>query len=110
MSRGDEHGVSEELHHHAGYDPIRAAEREAPTLNTLWLKNGDSQTLLQKVGFAIFSLLFVACGLYLLGPCGLFWRDGDYFEVFLFAAPCAFFFLFGVLGLRNVLHFKHEPD
>jgi len=100
----------EELHGYAGYDVLEAARRQSPKVDFLWLKNGEAQNLLQKIGFAILSLFWFGGGLFLSSWCAGEWRDGDVFWFLVSGCIAAFFLIFGVMGLRNVLRFKHESN
>ncbi|MGC2621202.1 MAG: hypothetical protein WA414_19310 [Acidobacteriaceae bacterium] len=92
-------------HAYHGHDPVQAAERQTNTINRAWLKDGESLTLLQRSGFAILSLLSVACGIYVFKACVLEWMGGDWIFVLIFGAATLFFFYVGIGGLRNVLRF-----
>jgi hypothetical protein len=77
--------------------------------NRSWLKNGESMSLIQRIGYTIFSLLFFGAGLFLCQSAMIELRSGDEnSQVFaaLFALASLFFLVFGILGLRNVLRFK----
>jgi hypothetical protein len=102
---GDNRAIDEQ-HEHPTYDPIVSATRESPKVDFLWLKNGESQTLLQKVGFTILSLFWFAGGLFTATWCVAEWRDGDLFWCLFSGCIAGFFLMFGALGLRNVLRFK----
>jgi hypothetical protein len=77
--------------------------------NRSWLKNGESMSLIQRIGYTIFSLLFFGAGLFLCQSAMIELRSGDEnSQVFaaLFALASLFFLVFGILRLRNVLRFK----
>jgi len=99
--------ASRKLRSHQGYDPLQAARNESPSFNKSWLKNGESLNRIQRVGFALFSIAALMCGLYL---CSITWevlRAGDI--MFLpFALASLFFLIPGVLGLKNVLRLKNN--
>lgn len=92
---------------HRGYDPIRALWTQSGAFHTAWFKNGESLSTFQRAGYTLFSLLFVAIGLYLSRFAVMFAREGD-FMVLIFAGCSLGFFVFGLLGLRNVLRFKRN--
>jgi hypothetical protein len=106
----DHDGTTESLHgQRSGHDPLQAAAGQSDVFNRSWLKNGESMTLIQRVGYTIFSLFFFGAGLYLCGPTMIELRDGDPGSLFfavLFGLASLFFLLFGILGLRNVLRFR----
>ena len=87
------------------YDPIARSRREAPTFNYSWLKHGETMTLAQRIGFAIFSLVFVAGGLTSLSLALLDLRNADFVGALGWSLPTLFFLVPGILGLRNVLRF-----
>jgi hypothetical protein len=89
-----------------GYDPLQASVRQAQTVNFAWLKNGESLSLLQRTGFTILSLLFVAFGLFGLKICADCYRDGDWIFFLIFLLATLFCMLVGFGGLRNVLRFR----
>jgi hypothetical protein len=89
------------------YDPIQAAWANSSAVSASWLKNGASLTLIQRVGYALMSLMYLGAGIYLCVD------SFESFQVrgagFVFAAPGSLFFLgVGLLGLRNVLRFKRD--
>ena len=90
-----------------GSDPVQTAWTQSKVFNTAWLKNGESLSPLQRLGFAIISLFFVASGLYLARFAVMFAREWD-FMVVIFGPVCLGFLFFGVLGLRNVLRFDRR--
>lgn len=97
----------EEATRYRGNDPLQASWSQSRTVNTAWLKNGESLSILQRIGFTLFSLLFVAIGLYLIRWSVVFLTGGDF--MLLIFVPASFGFLFfGVLGLRNVLRFRKD--
>jgi hypothetical protein len=87
-----------------GLDPLRKAERESRSVDFLWLKQGESQTILQKVGFTIISLLFIGPGLMFLGLSVQEYRNGIW-SFWLTGAIATVPLGMGLLGLRNVLRF-----
>lgn len=94
-----------------GHDPLQAAESQSSSFNTLWLKNGESMTLIQRIGYTIFSLLFFGSGLYLCQPTMIELRGEDAMSLcfaLIFALASLFFLVVGVLGLRNVLRFDRR--
>jgi hypothetical protein len=99
-----------DLHGQTGLDPLQAVRDQAPTFNQAWLKNGWSLTLLQRIGFTVFSLSSTGIGLGLLDPAVLCLREGNMVFFLLFAVGSLFFGFFGVLGLINVLRFKHSES
>jgi hypothetical protein len=90
-----------------GPDPIQALWTQSSSFHMAWLKNGESLSTLQRSGYTIFSLLFLAIGLYLSRPAVMFAREMD-FMVVIFAPASLGFLTFGVLGLRNALRFKRD--
>jgi hypothetical protein len=93
---------------HPGNDPIEKTTRETPSFNRAWLRNGESQTVPQRAGFAVFSLLFVAFGLYLAAPALMSARNLDFMTLIFLPASLGFLVV-GILGLRNVLRFPKVP-
>lgn len=87
------------------YDPLQRAATETHSFNTSWLKNGESLTVFQRIGFTVFSLAFFGMGIGLVQFFLLEIRDSDLIFTLIFGASSLFFILFGVLGLRNVLRF-----
>jgi hypothetical protein len=92
------------------YDPVQRADGETHSFNTAWLKNGESLTLFQRIGFTIFSLAFFGIGIGLVKFLLLEIRDSDLIFTLIFGASSVFFILFGGLGLRNVLRFGDAED
>ncbi len=89
------------------YDPIQALWSQSRTFHTAWLRNGESLNTLQRTGYTVFSLLFVAMGLYLSRFAVMFLRQGD-FMIVIFGPVSLGFLVFGVLGLRNILRFGQD--
>jgi hypothetical protein len=89
------------------YDPLQRAATETHSFNKVWLKNGESLTLFQRIGFTIFSLAFFGIGLGLAKFSLLQFRDSDLTFTLIFGASSLFFLLFGGLGLRNILQFEN---
>lgn len=110
MTRHPDHdGPAEDLQGRPGHDPLQAAAGQTDLFNRSWMKNGESMTLLQRVGYTIFSLLFFDIGLSLCQPTMIDLRGGDAMSLcfaLMFALASLFFLVFGVLGLRNVLRFR----
>lgn len=98
------------VHGYRGRDPLRKSEKEARTVDWVWLRDGESQTLLQKVGFTIISLLFFGFGLFTLAAAKAFWDSGGWFFCFFLGAIAAFTLFFAILGLRNVLRFPKSEQ
>jgi hypothetical protein len=86
-------------------DPVQAVRTQSRSFNAAWLKNGESLSILQRTGFAIFSLLFTSVGLYLVRFAIMFAKQRD-FMTLIFGGCSAGFLVFGILGLKNVLRFK----
>ena len=51
----DRHVREELLHDDQGYDPLQTAHSQSGTFNQSWLKNGESLTLLQRIGYTVLS-------------------------------------------------------
>jgi len=102
--------IRNDLHGQTGLNPLQTVRDQAPTFNQVWLKNGWSLTLLQRIGFTVFSLSSIGIGLALLDPAVLCLREGDIVFFLLFAVGGLFFGFFGVLGLINVLRFKRNES
>jgi hypothetical protein len=96
-----------EVSHGTSHAPLRSAKSQAPGFNRAWLKNGESMPALQRIGFAVISLLFLLYGLYLLQDAVHFFREGS-LECLFFGIPSLGLLYFGALGLRNVLRFHHR--
>ena len=107
--------MNDHRHHHDAFaerpdhDPLEKAKREAPSFNRAWLKDGEKLTTLQRAGFTIFSLLWLAFGLYLARPAVILARNHDFMTVIL-VPVCLGFLTFGIPGLRNVLRFPKDPQ
>jgi hypothetical protein len=92
------------------YDPIRKSWREADSYNLTWLKNGEKMTWMQRIGFAIMSLIIFSSGL-LVGKLAInSLLNGEFLSLGTIAVAGGivvglFFLILGVLGLRNVLRF-----
>jgi hypothetical protein len=91
----------------AHHDPLQSIREEAPSFNRSWLKNGESMPLVQRVGFALISLMSVLVGVWLVSGAIESFREGEGFFIF-FALSSVVFMLFGALGLRNVLRFVRK--
>ena len=87
------------------YDPIARSRREAPTFTYAWMKHGEAMTLTQRIGFTIFSLVFVAGGLTFLSLAILAVKNSEFVGAVGWSLPTLFFLVPGILGLRNVLRF-----
>lgn len=91
------------------YDPLQAAWSQTGKFNAAWLKDGEHLTVLQRSGYTVMSLLFVAFGIYLLRTFVLMFRSGDWAFTLIFGGATFFFMRVGVMGLRNVLRFPTGP-
>ena len=93
---------------HRKYDPLRGSSEQAGAFDRAWLKNGESLTPIQRVGFIICSLMFILIGFFLGIGC---WEDfqSKNGTAILWAIGSLFFLGIGSLGLRNALvrHEKH---
>ena len=91
-----------------GYDPVQASWSQSGIFNRAWLKNGERLTPLQRSGYAVLSLLFVAFGLYFLRFCVNCLEDGDWIFMLIFGGITLLFLLPGIKGLQNVLRFPQR--
>jgi hypothetical protein len=73
-----------------GSDPIQAVRTQSSSFNTLWLRNGESLSILQRTGFAIISLLFTAVALFLVCFAVMFARQRDFMTLISEGAALAF--------------------
>ena len=92
------------------YDPIRKSVRENRNFWSAWMKNGESMTWTQRIGFAITSLCSFSCGLFVATLAIESLRNGDLLSLDSAGAAIGvvaglFIFILGILGLRNVLRF-----
>jgi hypothetical protein len=92
------------------HDPLLRSQREAPSFNAAWLKNGEKMSMIQRIGFLIVSLSTFGCGLWVAFVAIGFLRrmdvvslDGIFIAVGILVG--LFFLTVGILGLRNVLRF-----
>jgi hypothetical protein len=75
------------------YDPLIRSQREAPTFNNAWLKHGETLTLMQRIGFTIFSLVFFLGGITFLALVLVDIRDGEVVGAVGWSLPrCSFSF------------------
>lgn len=94
------------------YDPIQAARSQGPGFNVAWLKNGESLTLAQRIGFTVVSLANIAGGLFVAREVVVSSVSASSLGLTdLFFLTCgtvvSIFFLFvGFLGVGNVLRFR----
>jgi hypothetical protein len=91
------------------YNPLNSAHKETPNFNRLWLRNGENLKPIQRIGFMVFSLAFLAAGFCFWQASWEFFTDhssGWLFWALGFGFASAFFFCVGVAGLRNSLRFK----
>jgi hypothetical protein len=91
------------------YDPLQPAWSQTGKFNAAWLKNGEHLTVLERSGYTVMSLLFVAFGLYFLRFFVLMFRGGDWVFTSIFGGATFFFMMIGIMGLRNVLRFPARP-
>jgi len=91
------------------YDHLQAARTQATAFNAGWLRNGESLSVFRRIGFTIFSVLFVGLGLYLGHFALQSVRDGD-FMIVIFGPASLGFLIIGLLGLRNVLRFRRNES
>jgi hypothetical protein len=92
------------------YDPIQTARSQAPSFNSAWLKNGESLTMVQRIGFTVISLANIAGGLFVLRIVLFMLKSGPRTATDLIflaggALVSVFFLILGCLGCRNVLRF-----
>ena len=82
--------------------PIRKSSREANSFNFAWMKNGEKLTWLQRIGFAVFSLIFFASGVLF----GIFAvssvRDENVLGAIGWTIPALILIVPGIMGLKNV--------
>ncbi|MDW5265016.1 MULTISPECIES: hypothetical protein [Acidobacteriaceae] len=90
------------------YDPLRKVSIDSPTLAKSWLANGQFLTPVQRLGYAIFSFAYIGAGLFTLGASIEDFKEKDVFFSLGFGVATAFFFYFGLRGLRNVLRFRRK--
>ncbi len=87
------------------YDPLRKSRLEASSFNLAWLKDGQRMTWTQRLGFSVFSFVFLSAG-FLFGTyavSGLL--QGEPLGAAGWLVPTIIFVVPGALGLRNVLRF-----
>ena len=90
-----------------GCDPIVASWKQSPAISKLWLKNGESQTTVQRIGFSIISLFLIGFGIDLaFGALDAF-KGGDHGWVVI-ASICLVFLYLGLRGLRNVFRLPRK--
>jgi len=111
---GKRHQVERDENHHSTdasrtYDPIQAGWSQTGKFNLAWLKGGERLTVLQRSGYVVMSLLFVAFGLYFLRFFVLMFRSGDLVFTLIFGGATLLFLMVGIMGLRNVLRFPARP-
>lgn len=92
-----------------GHDPIEGAWRGRRPLYELWLKNGETQTPFQKVGFTILSLMSIGMGVCMYAD---FWTDLLTRNLNLFwTLMSSLLVIPGLIGLRNVFRSQRkEPE
>jgi hypothetical protein len=94
------------------YDPLQTARSQARGFNTAWLKNGESLTMAQRIGFTVVSLANIAGGLFVAREVIISSASAsslglpDLFFLVCGAVVSLFFLFVGFLGVRNVLRFK----
>jgi Domain of unknown function (DUF5615) len=93
----------------SGLDPLQAVRDQAPSFNNAWLKGGEKMPPVQRIGFAIFSLVFCICGVWLAQGAVSSYKDEDRTFLFFAIAGVAFLFL-GIAGFRNVLRFRPKQS
>jgi hypothetical protein len=86
-------------------DPIRRSRQGADRFNVAWLKNGEKLSWLQRIGFAVVSLVFFSGGLFFGTLAVTDLHDGEFIGTIGWIVPTLIFLIPGVLGLRNVLRF-----
>jgi hypothetical protein len=86
------------------HDPLLKSQREAPSFNATWLKNGEKMSMTQRIGFLIVSLSTVGSGLWVVFVAiGFLHRmdvlspDGIFIAVGILVG--LFFLTIGILGL-----------
>ena len=84
------------------YDPLQEVSIDSPTLAKSWLTNGQFLTPVQRVGYVLFSIGYIGAGLFTLGASIEDFKEKDVFFSLGFGVATAFFFYFGLRGLRNV--------
>jgi hypothetical protein len=91
-------------------DHLQRSRGEARGFNIAWLKRGEELSWVQRVGFAILSLAYLAVGALLVGMAVASLVHEDEF-LYVALESCGVvlgtlvFLVPGVLGLRNVLRF-----
>jgi hypothetical protein len=79
---------------------------QAGTFNRYWLKDGQSLNGVQRVGYGLFSLMFIAFGTLCGTGLWLSWQDGDVVWCLLWAIGTVPLLFFGGLGLINIFRFR----
>lgn len=97
-----------EIDAYRGYDPVQAGWSQSGKFNRACLMDGERLTSLQRSGYTVLSLLFVAFGLYLYRDFVLLFRSGDWIFVLIFGGATFFFLFVGTRGLRNVVRFPRR--
>jgi hypothetical protein len=102
-----EHDALKESLPYQGYDPIAASWKQAPAFNDLWIKNGESQTIVQRIGFSILSLFILGGGVGIGFGAFRTFQEEDHGWVVV-ALVCIVFIYLGIRGLRNALRFPRK--
>jgi len=69
------------------------------------LKHGENLTLMQRIGFTVFSLVLFSFGVLFLGLAASDIRNAEYLGAIGWSLPTLCFLVPGIWGLRNVLRF-----
>ena len=94
------------MEHPPDLDPIRKSHREASSFNEAWWKHGERLSWFQRIGYAVFSLAFLAFGLFFLSITASNLRDWDLLGAAGWSIPTFLTLVPGAIGLRNVLRFQ----
>jgi hypothetical protein len=90
----------------SGNGPVRRAAIDSPRFVSRWLTGGQSLTSLQRIGYGFFSISFIMAGIFCANGAKLNFQDSSVFMGLGFSLATLFFWLFGSIGLRNVLRFR----
>jgi hypothetical protein len=90
------------------YDPIARGNAQGLTFTKFWLKNGEKLTRIQRIGYGLLSILYLAIGILF---AQLYWdvlHEHNLFWSLVRGSLSLCFSVLGGLGMRNVLKFREK--
>ena len=87
-------------------DPLKKIRSDSPQLTASWLKHGENQSTLQRIGHTAVSLAFMSAGLFIVSGAKDNFSDGNLMIGLMYCLAALFFLYLGAKGIRNAFRFR----